>query len=192
VEVIDIPVSRVSTDASTKDQHYIDGGHVKGGPASYGKDSPFLAAITSLESGATPDAIRLLSKATGTFTKKEEKEMAEKLKAKGAAKAPKSANTDELKEAAKSAPVAAKDAPAKRKGNPEALAKARAARQTGPDNRKIKGLVKAKDLTAREGSTRRKMLEDLLSSKTVQEFRDKGYSAGDLNYATSAGVVSVS
>lgn len=189
VEVIDLPVSRVSADANTKDQFYVDGNHVEGGPPAMAKTHLSWLRTAALNSGATPDAIRLLSKATGAFTKKEENEMAEKLKAKASAK---SADKEGLKSAAKAAPVAKGDTGAKKgRGNPEALAKARAARQTGPDTRKIKALVKAKDLKAREGSTRRTMLEALLSSKTVQEFREKGYSAGDLNYATGAGIVSV-
>jgi hypothetical protein len=141
----------------------------------------------AVKEGATPEAIRLLSEATGAFTKKEENEMAEKLKAKASAAKP---DKDGLKSAANKTPVGKATAP-KRKGNPEALAKARAARQTGPDTRKIKANIKVKDIAARPGTARYKMLTDLLGSKTVQEFRDKGYSSGDLNYATGANIVSV-
>lgn len=149
----------------------------------------------ALDKGATPEAIRLL----GTLiplTKKECSIMAEKLKAKATAK--KTADSKGLKAAAKAAPVAkgAKEAAAapKRRGNPEALKKAREARANkGPDTRKIKALKKVKELDARDGTFRRKMLEDLISSKTVQEFRDKNakYDAGCLKYAIEAGVVSV-
>lgn len=115
--------------------------------------------------------------------------MAEKLKAKAA---PKKADTEGLKSAAKSAPVGGKNSTApKKKGNAEALAKARAARQSGPDNRKIKANIKAKDIAARPGSYRHTMLTKLLSAKTVQEAKDAGVSAGDLRYAMGANIVSV-
>jgi hypothetical protein len=117
--------------------------------------------------------------------------MAEKLKAKASAK---KADTEGLKNAAKKTPVAKKggDAPKKR-GNPEALAKARAARDTGPDTRKITALKKAKDIGARAGTYRHSMLTDLLGSKTVQDFRAKNakYTAGDLRYAQEAGYISL-
>lgn len=187
VEAIDIPVSRVSADAGTKDQHYVDGGHVMGGPPAMAENHLSWLRSRALESGATPEAIRLLTKATGAFTKEQEREMGEKLKAKSAAKP----DTDGLKTAAKKAPVAKKSTSPVRRGNPEALAKARAARQTGPDTRKIKANIKPKDIAARAGSKRHTMLTDLLGSKTVQEFRDKGYSSGDLNYAVGANVVTL-
>lgn len=140
----------------------------------------------ALEVGATPEAVRLLG-SLEPWSKKEETIMAEKLKAKAK---PVKASTDELKAAAKSTPVA-KGAKA-RKGNADALAKARAARaERGPDNRKIKANIKAKDIAARAGSYRHTMLTNLINAKTVQEFRDKGHSAGDLAYATKAGIVSV-
>jgi len=186
VEVIDVPASRISPDPRTKDQYYVDGGHVAGGPPAMAKTHLSWLRSQALVSGATPEAIRLLTKATGAFTKKEVNEMAEKLKAKSAAKPDK----DGLKTAAKKAPVG-KGTPSKNKGNPDALRKAREARQTGPDTRKIKANIKPKDIAARPGSKRHAMLTDLLNSKTVQEFRDKGYSAGDLNYATGANIVSV-
>jgi hypothetical protein len=120
--------------------------------------------------------------------------MAEKLKTQKAAK---SADKEGLKAAAKEAPVAKTSAKTGtsggRKGNADALAKARAARATGPDTRKVKGLVKAKELSAREGTFRRQMLEDLLTSKTVQEWRDKDkkYDASCLKFAVDNGIVSV-
>jgi hypothetical protein len=152
----------------------------------------------ALQGGASPEAIRLMDEMS-PFTDKERKNMAEKLKAKASAAKP---DKEGLKTAAKSAPVAKgpKAATGKARGNPEALAKARAARaeNKGPDTRKVKALVKAKELTARDGSFRRHMLEDLLSSKTVQEWRDKGtaagrkYDAGCLKFATDNNFVSVS
>jgi hypothetical protein len=124
--------------------------------------------------------------------------MAEKLKTQKAAKTAKAPDKDGLKEAARSTPVAKTSAKTGtsggKKGNPDALAKARAARaNAGPDTRKIKGLVKAKELSAREGTFRRQMLEDLLASKTVQEWRDKDkkYDASCLKFAVDNGIVSV-
>jgi hypothetical protein len=146
---------------------------------------------TAVEEAATPEAIRLLGELS-PWSEKEKKIMAEKLKAKASAAKPDKAG---LKSAAKSAPVAKNataDAPKKR-GNADALAKARAARASGPDTRRITSLKKAKDIAARAGSYRHGMLTDLLASKTVQEFRDKNksYSAGDLRYAQEAGYISL-
>jgi hypothetical protein len=148
----------------------------------------------ALEVGATPEAVRLLG-SLEPWSKKEEAIMAEKLKAKAK---PVKASTDELKAAAKQTPVVkgAKAPPGTktpaRKGNADALAKARAARaERGPDNRKVKANIKPKDIAARAGSYRHTMLTNLLNAKTVQEFRDKGHTAGDLAYAVKAGIVSV-
>jgi hypothetical protein len=142
----------------------------------------------ALQGEASPEAIRLLD-TVEPWSEKEKKIMAEKLKAKAANV--KTADKEGLKAAAKSAPVAKKGGGA-RKGNPDALAKARAARaERGPDNRKVKPLIKAKDIAARAGSYRHTMLTNLINAKTVQEFRDKGHTAGDLAYATKAGIVSV-
>ena len=82
---------------------------------------------------------------------------------------------------------------APKRGNAEALAKARAARSSGPDTRKIKANVKVKDLKARPGTFRHQMLSDALASKTVQEFRNKNpkYDAGCLKFAISSGTISV-
>jgi hypothetical protein len=181
VEVIDIPVSRISTDVNTRDQYYVDGYHTMGGPASTAKTQLSWLRIQALKGGATPDAIRLLSKATGAFTKKEENEMAEKLKA------AKSANKAGLKAAAKSAPVAAKGNA--RKGNAEALAKARAAKDTGPDNRKI--TVVKKDHGARAGSARADMLNTIYKSKTVQAAVDSGVKKSDVSWAQRAGYITI-
>ena len=185
VEVIHVPASGIATHHTTKGQYYVDGEHISGGTAAQAKIHLAWLREQALRGGATPDAIRLLG-AIKPFSKKEVADMAEKLKSKSAAKADK----DGLKSAAKKAPVAKKSGGGKR-GNPEALAKARAARSSGPDTRKITTLKKAKDIGAREGSYRHTMLTDLLSSKTVQEFRDKNskYSAGDLRYAESAGYI---
>ncbi len=160
-------------------------------PRSENPVATHIAALRrdALQYGATPEAIRLLG-SLEPWTKKEETIMAEKLKAKATKASPAAA---ELKTAAKAAPVGGKKGASPRKGasNGDALAKARAAKNTGPDNRKIKVLIKKPE--AREGSKRALMLADLISSKTVQEFRDKGsYSAGDVRYAIGAGIISVS
>lgn len=147
-----------------------------------------LRAI-ALQGEASPEAIRLLD-TVEPWSEKEKKIMAEKLKAKAANV--KTADKEGLKAAAKSAPVAKGAGKGGRKGNPDALAKARAARaERGPDTRKVKPLIKAKDIAARAGSYRHTMLTNLLNAKTVQDFRDKGHTAGDLAYATKAGIVSV-
>lgn len=146
---------------------------------------------TATRVGATPEAIRLLDVML-PFSEKEKKIMAEKLKAKASAAKP---DKDGLKSAAKKAPVAkggGNKGTAKR-GNAEALAKARAARSSGPDTRKITKLKKAKDIEARDGTFRQRMLQDLLASNTVQDFRDKdkAYDAGCLRYAQEAGYISL-
>lgn len=117
--------------------------------------------------------------------------MAEKLKAKASAAKP---DKEGLKTAAKAAPVGGNKTSPKNKGNAAALAKARAAKATGPDTRKVKALVKVKDLKARAGTFRRQMLEDLLGSKTVQEFRDKDskYNAACVAWAQKEGFVQYS
>jgi hypothetical protein len=181
VEVVFIPVSEISLDPNGQKQFYVDGNHVMGGPNQLAQTHVSWLRNRALESGATPDAIRLIAKVTKPFTKKEEDNMAAKLKGKA------SADTEGLKKAAKKTPVGGK-------GNADNLAKARAAREPrGPDLRKIKPLIKAKDIAAREGTYRHEMLTDLLASKTVQEFRDKNekYSAGDLRYAIDADIISV-
>lgn len=139
----------------------------------------------ALEYNATPEAIRLLNELS-PFSEEEKKIMAEKLKAKATAAKP---DKEGLKSAAKKTPVGG--ASAKPRGNAAALAKARAARNSGPDMRKVTGLIKPKDIAARAGTFRYQMLSDLLGSKNVQEFRDKDpkYDAGCLRYAESANIV---
>lgn len=183
VEMMHIPVSEMGIDHEGKrTQFYVDGNHVMGGPAHLSKTHLQWLRLKALESGATPDAIRLLSNTTGKFSQKEMNDMAEKLASKAA---PKKADAKGLKKAAASTPVGGK----KGRGNTEALKKAREAK--GPDTRKIKANIKVKDIAAREGSYRHKMVTALLGSKTVQEFRDQGFTAGDLRYAIDADIVSV-
>lgn len=112
----------------------------------------------SLANGATPLAIEWLGDHI-TYSKKEYDIMAEKLKTK---KAP-----------AKAA-KAEKPAKAKNKGNPEALEKAREARdgkRAEQHARKIKVLVKAKDSGLREGSGRYAKLA-AVDSKDVKTVGD--------------------
>lgn len=182
VEVAHIPLSEIGGR-----QYYLDGDHTGFGPAGLAKTHLSWLRSQALSGGATPEAVRLLAKATGAFTKKEEATMAEKLKSKAA---PRKANAKALKEAASKTPVGGgKPTSPKRKGNAEALKKAREAK--GPDTRKITALKKPKDIEARAGSFRHSMLVDLLGSKTVQEFRDKNskYDAGCIRYAVDAGYI---
>ena len=119
----------------------------------------------ALEGGATPEAIRLLG-SIEPFTKKEQDDMTEKLAKKGAAaKAPK---------ADKKAKGAEAEAPKSgRKGNPEALAKAREARaNAGPDTRKIK--ILNKENPYRDGSNRAASFDALKGAKTVEDYKTAG------------------
>lgn len=144
----------------------------------------------ALRDGATPEAIRLI----GTLiplNDKECREMAEKLKAKGS----KAADTKGLKSAASKTPVAKKTSKSdasKRRGNPEALAKARAARAAnkGPDNRKI--TVVKKDHGARAGTKRADMLNIVLKAKTVQTALDNGATMVDIRFAQTQGLIKLS
>lgn len=186
IEMVHIPVSDMGLYDANGARYYVDGDHVSGGPAHLVKTHLQWLRLKALESGATPDAIRLLSMKTGKFTQKEMNEMAEKLKSKTA---PKAGDAKALKAAAAKTPVGGGKTANKPKGNAAALAKAREAK--GPDNRKIRANIKVKDIAAREGTYRHKMVSALLGSKTVQEFRDQGYTAGDLRYAVDANIVSV-
>jgi len=155
----------------------------------------------ALRHGATPEAVRLL-RAMVPISKSEETTMAEKLKAKGAtkssAKAPTKGNAKALKEAAADAPVkktapakpAMNEKPANRKGNPEALAKARAARaDAGPDKRKITVLKKPHG--ARDGTARAALLDKIYRSKTVDGADENGVKKADVSWAAKAGYISL-
>lgn len=136
--------------------------------------------------GGSPEAVQLLTPLL-RFNDEELNTMAEKLSKKSAAGKEKAA-------AEKAAP--AKKAPAAKKGNPEALAKAReasAGAREAAKARKIKPLVKPKELEAREGTFRRTMLEDILKAKTVGEFYDMNekYDAGCLRFAVDNNIVSI-
>ncbi len=158
-------------------------------PASENPISTHIDALRrmALEDGATPEAIRLLSKLQ-PWSKKEEHTMAEKLKAKGTAAKP---DKENLKAAAKSTPVGGKGA-SKNKGNAEALAKAREARAAaaGPDKRKI--TVLKKDHGARAGTTRADLLNKIYKAKTVQAAVDAGVKKSDVSWAARSGYISLS
>lgn len=123
----------------------------------------------ALENGASPEAVRLIGLHM-PWSKKEEAILAEKLSSKAA----------KTKDAAagKTKPVggggkAAESKPAKSKGNPEALAKARAARaEAGPDVRKI--TVKNKENPYRDGSGRAAAFDALKGAKTVEDYKSAG------------------
>lgn len=102
----------------------------------------------ALEHGATPLAVQWLNEWT-PFTEQEMTIMAEKLKTKPAKAA------------------AEKKAPAK-KGNPEALAKAREARASAAqEDRKYKTLVKRADIKTREGTWTEAMVDIIMSNKST-------------------------
>lgn len=191
VEVAHIPVTEIQEDANTKSQFYRDGNHVEGGPSALARTHLSWLRSQALRGGATPEAVRLLEKATGVFTKKEEKEMAEKLKAKSAAKPDK----EGLKTAAKAAPVAKGSNGGGRKGNAEALAKAREARNV---NRKYTVNTKLKDIKVREGSWTEYMLKTILGNKDTdsaksahaasKQFEGKNL---DFSWANSKGYITL-
>lgn len=106
----------------------------------------------ALAHGATPLAVQWLSEFI-TFEEKELSIMAEKLKTKGSTKPAKTAD-------------AAK--PAKKGGNPEALAKAREARASAAqEDRKYKTLVKRADIKTREGTWTEAMVDIIMANKTT-------------------------
>lgn len=138
-----------------------------------------MLKIGALRDGATPEAIRLL-RLYEPISSNEELVMAEKLKAKGG----KTADKAGLSAAAKSTPVAGKKTEGtKPRGNPEALAKARAAKaeNQGPDKRKL--TVLKKDHGARAGTKRADLLDTIYKAKTAQDALDKGVSRSDLSWA---------
>lgn len=130
----------------------------------------------ALRDGATPEAIRFLDEVR-PFKQKEVDDMASKLskKTEAAPAAEKPAKAPKAAKGKAAATETAEDAAPKtgRKGNPEALAKARAARaEAGPDNRKIKILTKENPY--REGSNRAASFDALKGAKTVDEYVTAG------------------
>jgi len=162
----------------------------------------------ALSYGATSQAMRLL----GTLVPLSEEDlntMAEKLKVKGGA-----AETDEkpkrarakgdaaaLKEAAKETPVAGKRGkasaapaePAKKRGNLEALEKARAAGNAArEENRKKKITLVEKTNPKREGSKAFTNYALYRTSKTVGDFLDAGGTMADVRYDSNKGFITLS
>lgn len=152
----------------------------------------------AMDYGATPEAIRLLGTLV-SLSKQEEATMAEKLKAKGGKAADTKASTkgdaEALKGAAKTAPVAKgkkveTEAPKKRGGNPEALAKAREAGGAAREERnKQKITVLDKNHGARDGSNRANMLNIVLRSKTVGAALEAGAGWLDVKFAADKGFI---
>jgi hypothetical protein len=105
--------------------------------------------------GCSPEAVLLLHR-NGWLTESEMEMAKEKLETKGAA--PKADKT--------------KAAGGGRKGNPEALKKAREARETGPDLRKI--TILNKENPYREGSGRAASWDALKGAKTVEDYKTAG------------------
>ena len=156
-----------------------------------------LAALKgrALKHGATPEAIRLLGLLT-PISKEEYKEMAKDTKL-----APKKGDATALKDAAKKAPVGGKKetAPAKARGNPEALAKARAINESKKaeqlkDKRKIlltdKGKEKVKNGDSTKGSIAN--LVAMRDAKTVGGAITNGLNMADINYAVKTGTIELS
>lgn len=150
----------------------------------------------ALISGATLEAIQLLG-ALMPLKREEELQMAEagtKLSRKGADK-------EGLKAAAKTAPVGGKKEPKApkteggRKGNPDALAKARAARaeNTGPDKRKIAVKEELKKGNPfRDETGRSAAFEKMKRAKTVQDYLDAGGPAKYVKKFADMGHITVS
>jgi hypothetical protein len=124
----------------------------------------------ALRLGASPEAVRMLHDLE-PFKKKEIEDMASKLSKKADAKAEKPAKEPKAPKAEKPAKAAKEAAP--KKGNAEALKKAREARaEAGPDVRKLK--ILEKDNPYREGSNRAASFDALKGAKTVQDYKDAG------------------
>lgn len=156
-------------------QYYVDGHHTANGPAGIAKTHASWLKSWALEHGATPDAIRLMTEAWG-LTKKEQDEMAKAATKTKASKLAKKAGAAPADDTAKPVGGGGKAASTKagRKGNPDALAKARAARaeNAGPDTRKIK--ITNKENPYREGSNRAASFDALKGAKTVEDYKSAG------------------
>ena len=133
--------------------------------------------LLALRDGATPEAIRLLD-GIQPFTRKEVEDMAGKL----------SKKTEAPKKEAPAKAAKADKAPSGRKGNPEALAKARAARaEAGPDTRNI--TIITKENPYREGSNRAASFAALKGAKTAQDYKDAGGKAKYLSRWAEDGLI---
>lgn len=132
-----------------------------------------------LDHGATAEAVRLIGELS-PFTAKELNSMAEKLKGKAAA------------------PKADKAAPAKGKGNTEALAKAREARTAeGAKDKKYKVLTKLKDIKLRENSWTEAMTTAIVNNTStdaakaeIAEHKEFGDRRLDFKWAADKGYIS--
>lgn len=167
VEAAHVPVSEVSDDANTKGQWYVDGGHTMSGPDGLAKTHLSWLKSQALRGGATPDAIRLLDEALG-LTKKEKEDMAKAAKTAKLAK-----KSDTPAPVGKGGKAAEAAEGTKRRGNPEALKKAREARaEAGPDIRKIK--IVNKENPYRADSNRAASFDALKGAKTVEDYKNAG------------------
>lgn len=140
--------------------------------------------------GATPEAIRLIGLIT-PISKEELNTMAKENKL-----PPKKGDVEGLKNAAKKAPVGGAAAAKGKKGNPEALEKARAAtaakkEELLKDKRKIvltdKGKEKIKNGDSSKGSIAN--LVTLRDAKTVGAAIGAGLGMADINYAVRTGTI---
>jgi hypothetical protein len=170
-----IPVDLVGPDHQAPKQYYVDGHHTMQGPTTLAKETHLQwLRQRALEGGATPDAIRVMQTVM-KFTKKEVEDMAAKEKL---AKTTRVAKTDTTEDAGgapvgKGGKVAAAKAKSGRKGNPEALKKAREARaEAGPDTRKIK--ILNKENPYRADSNRAASFNALRGAKTVEDYKAAG------------------
>lgn len=149
----------------------------------------------SVESGGSPEAIQALSHHV-RFTKKEIDIMADKLAKKTAPAAKAAAKTPDVPKGTKTKDVGV--AVAKKAGNPEALAKARAARAeagAAPDTRKLKVLTEKGANPYRDGTKAAATFELFKKAKTVQDVKDAAtddHDLGYIRYASRDGHISLS
>lgn len=169
VQTVEVPFDQIGQGWRTPGtQYHLDGEATSGGAHGLAKTHLGNLKLKALKFGATPDAIRLFRKVVD-LTKQEEAIMADaKLKSKAAkAKEAKPKATKPVGGGGKAA------ATKPRRGNPEALAKARAARaEAGPDVRKI--TILKKENPYREGSNRAKSWDALKGAKTVEDYKNAG------------------
>lgn len=180
VEDVWIDKCDMAYNAKEHKKYWIDGYHVLGGPEQIVKTHLQWLKAQAIEGGATPEAIRLLGKVTH-LTRKEEAEMAAKEKLRKKAEKPVGGGGKVAKEKGV------------RKGNPEALKKARetrAANVGAPDVRKIKLINKENPY--REGSGRAASFDALKGAKTVEEYKAAGGKAKYLSRWESEGRIALS
>jgi hypothetical protein len=192
VETIRVPLDEIAMDHQSK-QYYVDGGHTVQGPTGMAKTHLQWLRDAALKGGATPDAIRLLEMVTPKFTNKEKTDMAKK--ATSAKLARKNTTADAGGEpvgggGAVATASKAKGKGAARKGNPEALKKAREAKAAaGPDTRKIR--IINKENPYRENSNRAASFNALKGAKTVEDYVAAGGKTKYLSRWASEGRISL-